>query len=269
MNKLMNYRVIGMVQPEPLPGSYRHDKMNFDEILELVLYEAKILYDCGFDAILLQNMGDMPIRQISRPEAIAYMTIIAREIKHNFPQKGLGILVNWDGVASLSVADAAKADFIRVEHVYNGIEVSSAGLLQAQCCEILDLKKRIGCKIPILADVYEPHAAPLGPLAIEDAAWQTVNETFADGIFISGNTTEDSIEYLMRVRRRIFSTPIFLGGGANGDNASKLAAYFDGICVATWIKDGNMANPVNKERAKSFVDIVHSTKKVDVIYEDQ
>lgn len=246
-------RTIGLVQPAPLPGSYRHTGAPFKKILERALDEAKLLSDCGFDAIILQNMGDMPVKQLSRPEAIAFMSLIAYEIKKQVPVT-LGILMNWDGVAALSVAEAAGADFVRVEHLYTGAEVTSAGILQAQCVEILELKKRMGSGIPILADVYEPHGAPIGRQDFGEAAWQAVHEAFADGLFLCGHSPEDSLDALRRARARVPNTPVFLGGGANGDNASMLAEQFDGVCVATWIKDGDMKNPVNPERAKYFVE---------------
>jgi membrane complex biogenesis BtpA family protein len=260
MLDLRRCRAIGMVQPAPLPGSYRHKDTPFAAILGAVLEEAGVLAECSFDAVILQNMGDMPIRQHSRPEAIAYMAVIAQAIKQAFPKMMLGVLINWDGVASLSVAEAAGADFVRVEHVYNGAEVTSAGLIQAQCCEILDLKKRTGSDIPITADIYEPHGVPLGRLSIEDAAWQAVHETFADGLFLSGHDATESIELAKRARTRVPGVPVFLGGGATGDNVAQLAQYFDGICVATWIKNGNMGNPIDRDRAKLFVERIRTAK---------
>src|SRR5699024_4044856 len=118
----------------------------------------------------------------------AYMTRIGNEIKKKFPELIMGILVNWDGVASLSIAEAINADFIRVEHLYTGVNVTSAGLLEAQCVEILELKKKIGSRVPIFADIYEVHGVPLGRKSYGDAAWEIVNEAFADGLFTSGKS---------------------------------------------------------------------------------
>ena len=82
------------------------------------------------------------------------MTAIAARLRAAFPELVMGVLVNWDGVAALSVAEAAGADFVRVEHLFTGVEVTSAGLLEGQCCEIAQLRKRLGSKIPVYADVY-------------------------------------------------------------------------------------------------------------------
>lgn len=250
----MKSRVIGMVQTLPLPGSYRSRGEGIGEITRRALEEAGTLLECGIETVILQNMGDMPIRQRSAPEAVAYLAVVARELKWNFPRLELGVLVNWDGAAALAVADASGADFIRVEHLYTGVEVTSAGVLEAQCCEICALRKKLGTSIPVYADLWEPHGVPLCPQPLEEAAWQAVHEAFADGLFLSGRTAAESAEMADRVRARIPGVPLFLGGGANGENVTGLMAHFDGVCVATWIKNGDMSNPVDPARARLFVE---------------
>ena len=99
--------------------------------------------------------------------------------------------------------------------------------IRDRCCEIAQLRKRLGSKIPVYADVYEVHGVPLGAKPIEDAAWESVHEAFADGLFISGRTAAESIELIRRARTRVPETPIFLGGGATGDNICELMQHFD------------------------------------------
>ena len=255
-NNIFDVLSIAMLQAPPLPGSYRHGGLGINEIIEYVINEAYLLNECGFEAFILQNMGDMPVQQKARPETIAFLTLVAKEIKRIFPETPLGILVNWDGVASLAVAEAAGADFVRVEHVYTGVEVTSTGLFTAQCCEIIEMKKRLNSKMPIFADVYEPHAVPLGAKKIGDAAWEAIYETFADGLFISGKNMEESIELVDCAKERVPGTKIFLGGGATADNVIQLLQHFDGICVGSWIKNGSLRNPIDKEKAKKFIENV-------------
>lgn len=252
---------IAMIQTPPLPGSYQHSGQCLTEIIDYVLQEARILSACGFDAVILQNMGDMPVKQQTRPEVIAYFSIIAKEIKSNFRDLVLGILINWDGIASLAVAHAANADFVRVEHVYTGVEVTSTGLITAQCCEITEMKKRLNTTLPIFADVYEPHAVPLGAKPIEDAAWESVHEALADGLFLSGKSAQESIDMIAHVRTKLPNSTIFLGGGATEENMLQLLKYYDGICVAKWIKNGSLKNPIDPERAKRFIEMVNIAKR--------
>ena len=253
---IFNCLSISMLQTPPLPGSYRYESQGLGEIIDFVLNEAGILNEYGFNAYILQNMGDMPVQQKSRPEAIAFLTLIAKEVKRNFPHTPLGILINWDGVASLAVAEAAGADFVRVEHLYTGVEVTSTGLFTAQCCEIIEMKKRLNSKMPIFADVYEPHAVPLGAKNIGDAAWEAIYEAYADGLFISGKKMEESIDLVDCAKERVPGIKIFLGGGATADNVIQLLQHFDGICVGAWIKNGSLRNPIDKEKAKKFIENV-------------
>ena len=250
-----------MVQPPPLPGSYRHKDMTITDILEAVLYEVRQIDEIGFDGIILQNMNDMPIKQLASCEAIAYMSVIGAAIRREFPKLNMGILVNWDGLASLAVADACGADFVRVEHLFTGVEVTSAGLLEGQCCEIAQMRKRLNTNVSIFADVYEVHGVPLGPKPIEDAAWECVHEAFADGLYMSGKTAKESIDMIQCARKRVPDTPIILGGGATGENIYELLQYFDGVSVASWVKNGNMKLPLDFDKCRQFISEVRRAKE--------
>lgn len=155
---------------------------------------------------------------------------------------------------ALAVADAAGAGFVRVEHLYTGAEVTSAGLLQGQCCEITALKRKLGTDIPVYADVWERHGIPLCPQPLDEAAWQCVHEAFADGLFLCGKNAQESLSMARQVRQRVPGIPLFLGGGATGDNVRVLLQEYDAVCVATWIKNGDMRNPVDPDRTRYFME---------------
>lgn len=155
---------------------------------------------------------------------------------------------------ALAVADAAGADFVRVEHLYTGAEVTSAGLLQGQCCEITALKRKLGTDIPVYADIWERHGIPLCPQPLDEAAWQCVHEAFADGLFLCGKNAQESLSMARQVRQRVPGVPLFLGGGATGDNVRELLQEYDAVCVATWIKNGDMRNPVDPDRTRYFME---------------
>lgn len=260
-NDFFNKKALAMLQPPALPGTYKYQGKTIDEIVEVSIREAQIIQEYGFDGLILQNMNDMPIKQKSNFQTVAYLTRIGNEIKKLFPDLLLGVLVNWDGVASLAVAEAIKADFIRIEHAYSGVTVSSAGLLEAQCVDIIELKMRLGSSIPIFADVYEVHGVPLGRKSYGDAAWEIVNEAFADGLFTSGRNIAESIAIAKEIKTRNLGVPLYLGGGATGDNIYELMQYYEGVSVATWIKDGNMANDINPEKAKIFMEEVKRSRQ--------
>ncbi|GHH98623.1 BtpA/SgcQ family protein [Neobacillus kokaensis] len=254
---------LAMLQPEPMPGSFRHSGMPFEEIIQISVEEVAMLQRNGFDGYIIQNRNDAPVKQIANPETIAYMSVLGYVLKEKFPNMIQGILVNWDGVASLAVADAIGADFIRVEHLYTGVEVGYAGLLEAQCVDICNLKKKLGSKVPVFADVQEIHYEQIGRKEISAAAWDTIQNAFADGLFLGGKNADESIEIIQKIRKKIGgNVPVFLGGGATGNNIARLLEYYDGVSVGSWVKNGNMKNPIDEEKAKIFIAEVEKAKKI-------
>ena len=53
---------------------------------------------------------------------------------------------------------------------------------------------------------------------------------------------------------KVHGVPLFLGGGATGDNVRELLQEYDAVCVATWIKNGDMRNPVDPDRTRYFME---------------
>ena len=70
----------------------------------------------------------------------------------------------------------------------------------------------------------------------------------------------ESLEIIKEIKSKVPNVPVFLGGGANGDNIAELMTSYDGVSVATWIKDGNMSNDINPVRAKIFMDQVKKSR---------
>jgi predicted TIM-barrel enzyme len=97
---------------------------------------------------------------------------------------------------------------------------------------------------------------PLGPRPIDEAARAAVEEGGADGLFVTGRTFAESMERLGAVRGALPETPLFLGGGATADNVAEALRVADGVVVATWIKRGDMRNPVDPDLARRFVEAV-------------
>lgn len=251
---------LGMVQLPPLPGTYLYDGQPLEEIITYAVNEAKALEDNGFDGFILQNFEDGPVRQKSSMETVAYMTAAAVQLRQRYPDMIMGILVNWDGVASLAVAEASGADFIRVEHLYTRGEMTTFGYIEGQCIEICNLRKRLNSKIMVLADVYECHSIPIAPLPVQDAAVETVRYAFADGLFLSSTSVNEAVEMAKKVKAVLPDTPIIIGGGTNGDNIGDVLSVFDGACVGAWIKDGDLKNPVNPKRAGVYMERVRQAE---------
>lgn len=253
--------IIAMANPLPLPGSIRSKGERIDTLSSKMLEEVRVLSDHNVDGILLQNFNDGPNRQDASPESIAYMTRISSDIRKEYPDMIIGILMCWDGPGSIIAADASSADFIRVEHVYCGAEMTAAGVIHGQCVETLKMRKALGSNIPIFADVYEPHSIPIMKQTIEGALYETVKGGLADGLFLCGRSAEESIAYVAKAKAMFPSVPCICGGGSNKDNVGILLKAFDGVCVGAWIKDGSLNNPINPEKLLQYMDEVEKARE--------
>ncbi|MBX9720468.1 MAG: hypothetical protein K2X81_03645, partial [Candidatus Obscuribacterales bacterium] len=82
--------MIGMVHLLPLPGAAGYDG-NIDRVMATALDEAMTYKENGFDAVLLENMHDVPfLKGRVEPETTASMAIIAAAVKYE-TQMPLGI----------------------------------------------------------------------------------------------------------------------------------------------------------------------------------
>lgn len=255
-------QVVGMVQLHPLPGSARYVNEPLGDILTAALAEAQILADAGFTGMQLQNMGDNPSTRHSGLETIAYMTRIGAELRTAFPALSLSILVNWDAEASVAVADAVGADYVRVEHTWVGASVTSWGISTASCHEATAFRSRVRSQVPIYADLFEPHAVPLVDRPVEWWARAAVNEGGADGVFVTATSLAESLDCASRVRTVAPHVPVWIGGGATADNVGQVVGLVDGVTVATSIKNGDMANPVDPAQAVEFIQTIRRATRV-------
>ena len=73
--------LVGMVHVGALPGTPR-SRCGIDELLVNAARDASLLADAGFDALLIENMHDLPyLKRTVGPEIIASMSVIARALR--------------------------------------------------------------------------------------------------------------------------------------------------------------------------------------------
>lgn len=197
----MKGRVIGMVQTRPLPGSYRNRGERIDSITEQALEETRILAECGVQSVILQNMGDMPVRQQSAPEAIAYLSVVAQAIRRSFPRA-----VPW----------RARQLGRRGRAGCGGCRRSGLCARGASVHRCRGHKRRTAAG-PVLRDhrteteAGDGHSRlcrrlgaprhPAVPPAAGRSGWQCVHEAFADGLFLCGKNAQESLSMARQVRR--------------------------------------------------------------------
>ena len=220
--------------------------------------EAVLLADAGFDALLIENMHDVPyLNGAVGPEIVAAMTAIGAAVRSAVGGPlGVQVLAGANR-AALAVAHAIGAQFVRVEN-YVFSHVADEGLMpRAAAGPLLRYRRRIGAsEIRILADVKKKHAAHAltADLSIAQVA-AAAEFAGADGVIVTGGATglPADVEELRTVRAAV-RVPVLVGSGLT---ASTLAAYWphaDAFVVGSALKvAGVWSNPLEPARLREFV----------------
>ncbi len=251
--------LIGMVHLKPLPGSYLYEG-SLDEVIDHAVSEAKKLEKAGFDAVMVENFGDVPFQKMADKTTVAAMSVIAKAVREEISiPLGINVLRN-DGIAAYSIAYAVGADFIRV-NVLSGVAYTDQGVIEGIAYELAKLRKLLPSKIKVFADVHVKHAYHFGDF--EEALNDTVERGLANGIIISGKRTGSEVDLeKLKKAKEISPVPVIVGSGTTYNNLPKLWKYADGFIIGTWIKkDGKTKNDIDMERAKRLVGLAMKLSK--------
>jgi uncharacterized protein len=255
----MTKLLVGMLHLPPLPGAPRH-REGLGEIEERMLTEARILFEAGFEAAIVENFGDAPFeKERVAPVTIASMTRIAAMLRREIPELRLGInVLRNDALAALSIAAAVDAGFIRV-NVHVGATATDQGVIEGRAAETLRSRASLGASstVAIWADVHVKHGKGLAHGSIDDEAEDAVKRGLADALIVSGRATGAvaSLDEVRRVKALGLKVPVLVGSGATEANAKGYLEVADGVIVGTSIKEGGQTtSPIDPDRARRFVE---------------
>jgi membrane complex biogenesis BtpA family protein len=248
--------LIGMVHLQPLPGSPRFGRGGRAEIsrmLDLARRDAESLLEGGCDALLVENMHDLPyLRGQIAPETLAAMTLGADAIASFGVPFGIQVLAAAN-LEALGIAYATGASFIRAE-AFAYAHVADEGWLDATAAELTRRRAALGADIAIFADIKKKHAAPAvtADLSLADIAEGSAFSG-ADGLVVTGMSTGSAaaIEDVLEARRA--GLPVLVGSGLTPDNAALFSMAAEALIVGTSLKvDGDWRNPVDVDRVHAF-----------------
>lgn len=249
--------LIGMVHVGALPGTPFH-KDTIKTIAEQAVFEAKILNEAGFDAIMLENMHDRPyVHGEHGPEISTAMTRVALAVRSSVDiPMGIQILSGGEREA-LAVALASGAQFIRCENFVYAHVADEGVLSQAAAGPLLRYRKQIGAEhVHIMCDIKKKHAshALTADLSITDCAHGAAFFG-ADGLIVSGRftgtpTDPDDIAEVAKV----VDLPVWVGSGVAPEQLEQLFEYADALIVGSFIKrNGMWHQPVDATRCEALV----------------
>ncbi|WP_274651380.1 BtpA/SgcQ family protein [Paenibacillus humicola] len=246
--------LIGVVGCPPLPGSGMYGGMDRNRFIDSIIWEAEVLEHGGFDGLMLQNIGDLPVPKAARTETIAWMSALGAMIRGRVSIP-LGIsLLEDDPEAILAAAHAAGASFVRIK-VYVGAMVGPDGIVEGCAARVQRYRRELMAgNIAVFADVYDRTRWPLGGASLEEMAHEAVWFGKADGLVIAGRSVEQSFDYIRRVKQTV-GVPVWIGGGVDADNVLEVLQAADGAIVGTSIKkDGQLLQPFDPNRVKAMAE---------------
>ncbi|MEX2541711.1 MAG: BtpA/SgcQ family protein [Trueperaceae bacterium] len=253
--------IIAMAHLLPLPGSALYDKSgSIGRILDSVVQDIDALQNGGVDAIMFGNEGDRPYLTRSTPESLAAMTaIVTRAVEHVRVPFGVNYL--WDPVASVALAHATGARFVR--EVFTGVYDADMGLWQPDAATAVRLRTNLGADCLLLYNINAEFASPIGTRSNAAKAKSAVFASLADGICVSGPMTGQAVDLsdIREVKEAIPEIPVIANTGVRVENVNAIMEVADAAIVGTSFKrDGNTWNPVDPDRVSRFMDAVESIR---------
>lgn len=246
-----------MVHVGALPGTPRH-RVRMSALIDGAVHEARALAAAGFDAVLVENMHDVPyLRGDVGPEIVAAMTAILAAIRSAVTiPLGVQILAAANR-ASLAAAHACGAQFIRAEGFVFSAVADEGLLLEADAGPLLRFRRSIGAgDVAILADIQKKHSSHAITADLDLGELAKGAEFFgADAVVVTGSATgQPTADADVRAAKRAVAIPVVVGSGATPANLGPLLAHADAVIVGSWIKEqGRWDAAVDAGRAREFV----------------
>jgi membrane complex biogenesis BtpA family protein len=243
--------LVGVIHVGALPGTPR-SRASVEELTDAAVREAALYRDGGVDALMVENMHDVPyLRGSVGPEVVAAMAVITRAVKtESRLPTGVQILAGAN-VEAVAVAHAAGLDYVRVE-AYTFAHVADEGIIESSAAELLRFRRKIGAEgVRVWADVKKKHAshAITADVSLGETA-AAVQFMLGDAVIVSGNATgEPPSESDVQEAKSRCRLPVLLGSGVTVENVSEFYDAADGFIVGSYFKEGGLwSNAVARAR---------------------
>lgn len=246
--------IIAMVHLPGLPGRPRHDRRAaVRAIADTVAADIGALQDAGVDGLLFCNEADLPYQLGVGPEAVAAMAAVIGAVRRELSTP-FGVNLVWDPVASLAVARATGASFVR--EVFTGVYESDLGVMRPDLGAIAAYRSGIGAEAVALFSNITPEFA--SSMASRTVAQRARSAAFlgVDALLVSGAITGEptDLAQLREAKAAAPGVPVLANTGVTADSVAACLAVADGAIVGTSLKrDGITWNPVDPVRAQALM----------------
>jgi membrane complex biogenesis BtpA family protein len=254
--------ILAMCHLPALPGRPAHDAAaGMTRIVDSLAFDLPILHEAGVDGLLFCNEADLPYQLRVGPEIPAAMAAAIGQLRSEI-HLPFGVNIVWDPLASLAVARATGATFVR--EVFTGVYESDLGVMQPDFGSIAAYRTMIGAgDVALFSNITPEFASSLGRRTIAERA-RSAAFLGVDVILISGQITGMSIDLadVRAARSAAPGTPVLANTGVRAETVAEILSIADGALVGTTLKrDGITWNPVDRDRALRFMDAVRATRQ--------
>ena len=254
--------VIAMVHLGALPGTPLHDE---DKGVEGIISDARAdlraLQAAGFDAVMFGNENDRPYELEVDAAVTATMAYVIGRLRDGISVP-FGVNVLWDPRASLALAAATGARFVR--EIFTGTYASDMGLWAPAAGAASRYGRSVGAgDVVKLYNVSAEFAHSLDARSLPDRARSAVVSSVPDAVLVSGPITGEAaaMSDLEAVKRVLPTTPVLANTGVRHETVADVLSIADGVIVGSALKvDGDTWAPVDPERARDFMERVRATR---------
>lgn len=250
--------IIGMCHLPALPGDPAYDAAGgMEAIVAHARREIDALQEGGIDGILISNEFSLPYLTQTEPITAISMARVIGEVRSQLAVP-FGVNVLWDAVASIDLAVATGASFVR--EVFTGVYASDFGLWNTNVGRTARHRLQVsGGGVRLLFNIVPEAAAYLTDRNIEQLTRSTVFNCVPDGLCVSGITagapTDNST--LSAVKRSAGDVPVIVNTGVRPDTVEESLKYADAAIVGTYFKDGGVfENDADASRVAELMAVV-------------
>lgn len=251
--------VIGMCHLAALPGDPHFDRDGgVEAVVERARAEFRGLQEGGVDAVMFSNEFSLPYLTDTEPITAITMARVIGELRSDIAIP-FGVNVLWDATASIDLAVATGAVFVR--EIFTGVYASDFGTWDTNVGATARHRRRVDADhVKLLYNIVPESAAYLAERDLVDITRSTVFNARPDGICVSGLTAGSAtdVEELRTVKGAAGDTPVFVNTGVKAHNVADQLAEADGAVVGTFFKrDGQFDNEVDPARVEELMTEVH------------
>jgi membrane complex biogenesis BtpA family protein len=254
--------VIAMVHLGALPGSPLYDARGGpDALLDSAIKDLDALQKAGVDAVMFGNENDRPYEFHVDTASTATMAYLIGRVRDRITVP-FGVNVLWDPIASVALAAATGAAFVR--EIFTGTYASDMGPWTPDAGKAIRYRDRLHrSNLAMLYNVSAEFAYSLDQRPLPDRARSAVFSSIPDAILVSGQITGEaaSMSDLEAVKKALPNTPVLANTGVKHATVADVLRIADGCVVGSSLKvDGNTWNSVDPDRAAEFMRLARAAR---------